>query len=112
MYFLLKWGNWFVAKILQIFYNGPSLSDMGCTYRLIKRDALKKIESSLSVGGSAFLADMTTVALRSHIKTIEISVNFRARKGKSKITGSFLRTALLALNMIAIIFINLFKKNK
>ena len=110
MYFLLKWGNWFVAKILQIFYNGPSLSDMGCTYRLIKKDALKKIENSLSVGGSAFLADMTTVALKSHIKTIEISVNFRVRKGKSKITSNFLRTAMLALNMVAIIFINLFKK--
>ena len=112
MYFLLKWGNWFVAKILQVFYNGPSLSDMGCTYRLIKRDALRKIEGYLSVGGSAFLADMTTVALKSRIKTIEISVNYRARKGKSKITGSFLRTAALALNMIAIIFINLFKKIK
>ena len=36
MYFLLKWGNWFVAKIMQVIYNGPSLSDMGGTDMLIK----------------------------------------------------------------------------
>lgn len=111
MYFFLKWGNWFVAKILQMLYNGPSLSDMGCTYRLIKKEALGKIKDRLTVGGSAFLANMTIAALKKHIKIIEISVNYRGRRGQSKITGSFFRALTVGLTMVGIIFINLFKKD-
>lgn len=109
MYFFLKWGNWFMAKILQVLYGGPALTDMGCTYRLIKREALEQIKDYLYVGGSAFLANMTTVALKKSISTIEISVNYTGRKGMSKITGSFFKAAVVALNMQGVIFANLFK---
>ncbi|MBF0216289.1 MAG: glycosyltransferase [Candidatus Omnitrophica bacterium] len=108
MRFGLKWGNWLVAKILQVLYNGPALTDMGCTYRLIKKGSLEKIKSLLDVGGSAFLAKMTIAALKQRVKTIEISVNYLERKGKSKITGTFLGAASVALGMLAIIFRNLF----
>ncbi|MFH1783262.1 MAG: glycosyltransferase family 2 protein [Candidatus Omnitrophota bacterium] len=110
MNFFLKWGNWLVAKLLQVLYNGPSLSDMGCTYRLIKKDVLKLVQPHFYVGGSAFLANMTISALKKHVRMIEISVNYRQRKGESKITGSFLRTISVGLNMIGIIFIDLFKR--
>src|SRR5205823_5556502 len=30
----LRWGNWLVAKFLQVLFGGPSLSDCGCTLRL------------------------------------------------------------------------------
>lgn len=110
MHFFLKWGNWLVAKIVQIFYNGPSLSDMGCTYRLIKREGLDKIKHNLTIGGSAFLANMTIVALKKHIKTIEIPVNYLERCGQSKITGTFLRAVKVGLTMVCIVFINLFRK--
>ncbi|MBN1868959.1 MAG: glycosyltransferase family 2 protein [Candidatus Omnitrophica bacterium] len=109
MYYFMKWGNWFVAKLLQVLYNGPALTDMGCTYRLIKRGALKKIKNHLYVGGSAFLANMTTVALKKSISTIEISVHYKGRKGISKITGSFFKAVIVALSMVGIIFANLFK---
>jgi glycosyltransferase involved in cell wall biosynthesis len=110
MHFLLKWGNWLVAKLLQVLYCGPALTDMGCSYRLIKRTALEKIKDHLYVGGSAFLANMTTAALKKSISTIEISVNYKERKGKSKITGDFSKAIIVALNMLGIIFINLFRK--
>ncbi|HEX8968941.1 MAG TPA: glycosyltransferase family 2 protein, partial [Chloroflexota bacterium] len=35
----LRWGNWIVAKVLQVLFGGPSLSDCGCTLRLIRRSA-------------------------------------------------------------------------
>ena len=37
---LLKWGNWFVAKLLELLFNTSYLSDVGCTYRMIRRPAL------------------------------------------------------------------------
>jgi glycosyltransferase involved in cell wall biosynthesis len=107
---LLKWGNWSVAKILEVLYGGPSLTDMGCTYRLIRREALEKIKDELSVGGSAFLAEMTTRALKKRIHTIEISVNYLSRKGASKITGSFRGAVDVCLRMLLIIFSGLFRR--
>lgn len=101
---LLKWGNWLVAKLLQLLYAGPSLSDMGCTYRLITKSSLNEIKDSFKVGGSAFLAEMTACALKKRIKTIEIPVNYLMRKGVSKITGSKWRTVIVCLEMLLIIF--------
>ncbi len=33
----LRWGNWCVAKYMQFLYNATSLTDVGCTMRLIRR---------------------------------------------------------------------------
>lgn len=40
---LLKWGNWFVAKLLELLFNTNYLSDVGCTYRIIRREALERL---------------------------------------------------------------------
>jgi hypothetical protein len=84
---------------------------MGCTYRLIKREVLHKVKDDLTVGGPAFLANMTIAVLKKRTKTIEIPVNFMRRKGQSKITGNFFQAAAVCLTMAAIIVINLFRKD-
>ncbi len=99
----LKWGNWFVAKLIEVLYNGPNLTDAGCTYRLIKRDALEKIKDKFSVGGSTFSPEMMILALKNRIKTIEIPVNYRPRKGESKITGKKTNAFKLGLRMMRLI---------
>lgn len=43
MPFSVRFGNWAVAKFLEVLHNGPTLTDVGCTYKLISRDALEKI---------------------------------------------------------------------
>src|SRR5262245_24926351 len=39
----LRWGNWLVAKLLQVIFDGPSLSDCGCTLRLVRRSAAQRL---------------------------------------------------------------------
>ena len=34
----LRWGNWAVAKLIEALFNTSHLSDVGCTYRLLRRD--------------------------------------------------------------------------
>src|SRR5450432_1849314 len=51
----LRWGNWVVAKFLQVVFGGPSLSDCGCTLRLVRRSAVEQLLPRLTVGGSHFL---------------------------------------------------------
>jgi glycosyltransferase involved in cell wall biosynthesis len=103
MGWFLRVGNWVVAKFLQALHDGPSLSDCGCTLRLIHREACERIRPRLTVGGSHFLPEMVIVALRAGIRTIEVPVNYRGRVGESKITGSLTGAVRTGLAMIGTI---------
>lgn len=103
MGWFLRQGNWAVAKMLQLLYNGPSLSDCGCTMRLIHRQALARIQDKFTVGGSHFLPEMVILALKHKIRMIEIPVNYRGRVGESKITGNFKGVLRTGLRMIGLI---------
>lgn len=84
----LRWGNWLLAKLLQVLFDGPSLSDCGCTLRLLRRSAVERLLPRFTVGGSHFLPEMVCLALLDHLRLIEVPVNYRGRVGQSKITGS------------------------
>jgi glycosyltransferase involved in cell wall biosynthesis len=103
MGWFLRIGNWAVAKLVQVLYGGPSLSDCGCTLRLTRREALARIQDDLHVGGSHFLPEMVIVGLKQRLKIIEIPVNYRGRIGESKITGSFKGTLRTGFSMIGLI---------
>lgn len=100
MGWFLRVGNILVAKLIQWLFDGPSLSDCGCTLRLIRRDALESIRPRLTVGSSHFLPEMAILALLGKWRVIEIPVNYRGRRGVSKITGSFKKTIEVGTKMI------------
>jgi glycosyltransferase involved in cell wall biosynthesis len=103
MGWLLRWGNVAVAKILEFLFNGPCLTDCGCTLRLVRRDALQRFAGRLTVTKSHFLPEMVILALRAGLKIIEIPVNYRGRVGESKITGTLKGTLKTGTNMIRLI---------
>lgn len=105
----LRWGNFFVAKILEFAFNGPSLTDVGCTMRLIKKDALDKIKDRFSVGGSHFLPEMVILGIINNLRIVEIPLNYRPRIGESKITGNLTKAIKTGLNMIFLIISRWFK---
>jgi glycosyltransferase involved in cell wall biosynthesis len=116
--FLLKLGNWLVAKYMQILYIGVNSlenirqREVGGTYRVIHRQALDSIRLYFSEGQGAFLPDMTTLAIRKGLKILEVPIHYRRRLGMSKITGNRIRALLLALRMILVITRNRFKRLK
>jgi glycosyltransferase involved in cell wall biosynthesis len=103
MGWFLRVGNVVVAKLLQYLFGGPSLSDRGCTMRLIRREAAGRIRDGLTVGGSHFLPEMVVLVLLDGLRIIEVPVNYRGRLGESKITGSFKTTLRVGFNMIRLI---------
>ena len=103
MGWFLRKGNWAVAKMIQLLYDGPSLSDCGCTFRLTHRSALHRIIDELTVGGSHFLPEMVILALKRNLKIIEVPVNYRGRIGESKITGNLKGALRTGFRMIGII---------
>ncbi len=99
----LKWGNWFVAKLMEVFFNTTHLSDAGCTLRLIKRNSYKTISKRFKTGDSYFGLEMMLIIIHSKINFIEIPVHYNKRIGKSSVTGSFIKALKLGLQMISLI---------
>ena len=42
MGWFLQWGNWAVAKTIEVLFNTSYLSDVGCTFRVISRDLVPR----------------------------------------------------------------------
>jgi glycosyltransferase involved in cell wall biosynthesis len=103
MYFALRVGNWAVAKFLEYLYNGPSLTDVGCSYKLIHRLAYEKIQPLLTVSGSHFSPEFMLRCLSQGLRVVEIPVQYGARVGTSKITGKPGRAIRLGFRMIGFI---------
>ncbi len=100
---LLRYGNWAVAKLLELLFNGPSISDCGCTMRLIQRAAMLRLLPCFTVGGSHFLPEMVILGLLGKMHMVEIPVHYRGRLGTSKITGSFTTTIRVGWRMLKLI---------
>lgn len=109
MGFFLRLGNWAVAKFLEYLFNGPSMTDVGCTYKLISRPAYQKIKDSLTVNGSWFSPEFMIRVLTHDIRCVEIPVHYRSRVGESKITGQTWPAIKLGLKMIRFIIRERFK---
>ena len=106
----MRMGNTALAKVIQLLYGAPSMTDCGCTLRLIHRDAFKRIDPFLTVTGSHFLPEMVILALRRGVRLVEVPVNYRSRIGESKITGSWRGTVHTALRMGGLAVAHLFTR--
>jgi glycosyltransferase involved in cell wall biosynthesis len=110
MGWFLRFGNIVVAKCLELLHNTCSLSDCGCTLRLVHRESLQMFLPFLRVTGSHFLPEMLILARKCRLRIVEIPVNYRGRKGTSKITGTLKGTLKTGINMIGLIVLYRFKR--
>ena len=93
----------FSSKILEYMFLGPTLSDVGCTYKVISRQSYEKIKKDLNVVGSEFQPELM-INLILKVRILEIPVNYLEREGKSKITYNFTSSSVLALKMLFLMF--------
>ena len=93
-------GNVLMAKLLQIRFRSVRLTDVGCTFRVIRKAALEKIIDQLTVTGNHFSCEMLLVALENHLMVIEIPLTLKKRVGESKgVGGNFFKAAATATDM-------------
>jgi hypothetical protein len=99
----LRYGNAAVAKYLEYLHNGPCLTDVGCTYKLLNRRVIDDVSNFWRVGDSSFSPELMILCIRRGWRCVEIPVNYGARIGVSKITGSLQKALKLGLRMILLI---------
>ena len=94
------WGNYIVAKLLQIKYltirhfGVILLTDIGCSYRCIRREGLEKIVGKITFHGTdkvivssesgLFTILFTILGIENDLKSVEVPVTFKKRVGSSK----------------------------
>ena len=103
MGFFLRWGNWALAKLIEVLFNTTLLTDVGGSMRMISKKALRKIEKHFIVGGSHFGPEMMVLVILKGISYIEIPINYKKRVGKSSVTGNKFVAFILGLKMIKLI---------
>jgi glycosyltransferase involved in cell wall biosynthesis len=103
MGYFLKWGNYAVAKMMEMLFDTVSLSDIGCTMRLIKRPALDRMRPLFTVNDNYFGPEMMLLACILDIPMVQIPVNYQARVGESSVTGNKWKAFRLGLRMISMI---------
>lgn len=103
MPFPVRVGNWAVAKFLEVLHNGPSLTDVSCSYKLFSRKVLNSIFPlfHLSSGKDAFSAEIMVWVIRRGWNPIEIPVIYKQRIGTSMYTGgSVFKAARIGFKMV------------
>ncbi len=103
MGFALKWGNWFVAKVTEVLYNSNSLSDVGCTFRILTRECAEDISRGFTTNGSSFGLEMMLLAIVRRTKMVQVPINYHARVGHSSVTGDIGKTIVLGAQMMLMV---------
>lgn len=103
MGWFLQWGNWAVAKLVEVVYNTPSLSDVGCTLRVLSREHAADILRKSTLDGSAYGLEMLLIAVARRASVVQVPVNYHPRVGVSSVTGDFRKTVELGLEMIRLV---------
>jgi glycosyltransferase involved in cell wall biosynthesis len=112
MGWFLRLGNWAVAKLLEVFFNTNTLTDVGCTFRLVNKAVINKLLPSLKVNSSFFGPEMMVRGYQQRYKCIQIPVVYKERIGISSVTGSLAKAFSLGIKMIILIFVIRLKIDK
>jgi len=100
MGWFLRWGNWAVAKLIEVLYNTCYLSDVGCTFRVLTRERADNILRLSTAAGSPYGLEMILLAVIARSRLVQVPVNYRERVGNSSVTGDFGKTLRLGVAMI------------
>jgi glycosyltransferase involved in cell wall biosynthesis len=112
MRWFLRVGNWAVAKMLEVLFNTNTLTDIGCTYRLVHRHAILQLLPKFKVTSNFFGPEMMIHGYKNKFKCIQVPVVYKERVGKSSVTGSFKKAFVLGIKMILLILLIRLKLDK
>src|SRR6266540_1043536 len=96
----LRWGNWAVAKLIMVAFDTGSLTDVGCTMRLVPGPPARSLLPLYTLKNNAFGPEMMLLAIIGGWRVVQLPVNFRGRKGGAGTTESFRKAFAIGVRMI------------
>ena len=92
------------AKIIEVFFATNSLTDVGCTCKLFKKDVLQKLQPLWRTGNALFATELLLLVVAKRIKFVEIPVTFGERVGKSGLTARWYHLTKWGIYILGFIF--------
>jgi hypothetical protein len=99
----LRWGNWGVAKVMELAFGTYHLSDIGCTMRVVSGPAARFLLPHYTVTGSSFGPEMMLLSVIGRWRVVQLPVNYRARRGRPGTTESLRKSIVIGLQMLALL---------
>lgn len=93
MTFLRRILDVLFGKLISLLFLCPPLTDVGCTLRITNRKGWNKVKTECKADDAMFASEWLLLAAKNKVRFIEIPINFRARKGVSSLTSSFVKQA-------------------
>ncbi|MBU2573070.1 MAG: glycosyltransferase family 2 protein [Elusimicrobia bacterium] len=104
MTLIRKFANVFEAKTMEVLFNTNALTDVGCTFKLFTKEAVRKIEPFWRTRNSLFATELVLLTISEHAHFIEIPVTFKKRVGTSTFVQTFSQQARWAIKIQLFIF--------
>lgn len=98
-----EWDFWrrevniLYGLLIHILFNTNMITDIGCTYKLARRETIRALEPAWRHGTSLFATEFLLLVIAKGMRFIEIPVTFRQRVGPSVVIPNRLRLCVLAL---------------
>lgn len=109
-----KFANVAEAKTIEVLFNTVALTDVGCTYKLFRKEALKKLTPIWSNQGSPlFNTELILLSVSNNLKFVEIPITYSKRIGTSFIVGrsyQVIKWAIVIQIYILLFWLNWFIK--
>ena len=94
-----KFANVIEAKTIEVLFNTNALTDIGCTYKLFRKKAIKKLKPLWRTRNSLFATELVLLTVSENMHFIEIPVTFKKRVGKSAFVEKFQDQAKWAIRI-------------
>ncbi|MDO8676897.1 MAG: glycosyltransferase family 2 protein [Candidatus Azambacteria bacterium] len=94
-----KFANVIEAKSMEALFNTNALTDVGCTYKLFTKEAVRKIAPLWRTRNSLFATELVLLVISENFRFIEIPVTFKKRVGISTFVSTFLKQAKWAIKI-------------
>lgn len=104
MFLLRRLADVWEGKLIQLLFLTDGLSDVGCTYKLLRKEVVKKLDPLWQTGDSHFVTEVTLQIVSHKIPFVEIPVAFKQRVGVSSVTESFSNVAKWGFKLLFFIF--------
>ncbi len=95
-----RFGNWLASKLLIIFY-GVKYTDLG-PFRAIRFESYKELSMSDKTYG--WTIEMQIKAAKKKMNYCEVSVDYKARIGQSKVSGTLKGAVMAGIKIIFAVF--------
>lgn len=100
-----KFANVFEAKTIEVLFNTNALTDIGCSYKLFKRETLKRMVPYFWTRNSLFATELVLLSVSLNTRFIDIPITFKKRVGISTFVENWRKAAKWAVKIQIFILI-------